>query len=56
MPSAQSGASCGRRELLRVNRLVNSATPATPSVKALSAAVTEKVRVNIRVDSAFIVA
>ena len=30
--------------------------PATPSVKALSAAVTENVRLKIRFDSAFIVA
>ena len=53
MPIAQSGASCGRRELLRVSRLVSSATPATPSVKAFNAAVTAKVRLKIRVDSAF---
>ena len=56
MPIAHSGASCGRRELANVSRLVNSAMPATPSVKAFSAAVTAKVRLNIRVDSAFIVA
>ena len=50
MPIAHNGASCGRRELLRVNRLVSKATPATPRVKAFSAAVTAKVRLNIRVD------
>ena len=56
MPIAHSGASCGSRELASVSRLVNSAMPATPSVKAFSAAVTEKVRLKIRFDSAFIVA
>ena len=56
MPIAHSGASCGRRELASVSRLVSSAMPATPSVKAFSAAVTAKVRLKIRVDSAFIVA
>ncbi len=56
MPIAHSGASCGSLELASVSRLVNSATPATPSVKAFSAAVTAKVRLKIRVDSAFIVA
>ena len=56
MPIAHSGASCGRRELLSVNRLVSSAMPATPSVKAFSAAVTAKVRLKIRFDSAFSVA
>jgi hypothetical protein len=55
-PIAHSGASCGSRELASVSRLVKSAMPATPSVKALSAAVTEKVRLKIRLDSRFIVA
>jgi len=54
-PIAHSGASCGRRELLSVSRLVNSAMPATPSVKVLSAAVTAKVRLKTRFESAFIV-
>jgi hypothetical protein len=56
MPIAHSGASCGRRELLSVSRLVSSATPATPRVKAFNAAVTAKVRLKIRFDSAFSVA
>ena len=56
IPIAHSGASCGSRELLSVSRLVSSATPATPSVKAFSAAVTAKVRLKIRVDSVFSVA
>ena len=56
MPIAHNGASCGSRELLRVSRLVSNAMPATPSVKALSAAVTAKVRLKMRVDSAFSVA
>ena len=41
-PIAHSGASCGSRALPSVSRLVNSAMPATPSVKALSAAVPQK--------------
>jgi hypothetical protein len=52
-PSAHNGASCGSRELASVSRLVKSATAATPSVKAFSAVVTAKVRLKIRVDSAF---
>ena len=44
------------RELASVSRLVSSAMPATPSVKAFSAAVTEKVRLKIRLDSAFMAA
>src|SRR5487761_2555993 len=53
---AESGASCGSRELPSVSRLVSKATPATPSVKAFSAAVTAKVRLKICIDSAFSVA
>ncbi len=53
MPIAHNGASCGRRELLRVSRLVKSAMPATPSVNAFNAAVTANVLLNIRVNSAF---
>ena len=56
MPIAHSGASWGRRELLSVSRLVSRAMPATPRVKAFSAAVTAKVRLKMRVDSAFSVA
>ena len=56
MPIAHSGASCGSRELPSVSRLVSSAMPATPSVKAFSAEVTAKVRLKMRFDSAFSVA
>ena len=50
IPMAHSGASCGRRELPSVSRLVSNATPATPRVKAFNAAVTAKVRLKIRFD------
>ncbi|MNY57786.1 hypothetical protein D3C86_1940470 [compost metagenome] len=49
-PSAHSGASCPRRLWLCVNRLMNSATPATHSVRLLSAAVAAKVRSKTCVD------
>ncbi|MDT4875462.1 hypothetical protein FQZ97_1108330 [compost metagenome] len=52
-PSAQSGANWPCRLWLKVSRLMNKATPATPRVRLLSAAVATKVRSNTRVDQAF---
>ncbi|MOA14190.1 hypothetical protein D3C78_1342760 [compost metagenome] len=52
-PSAHSGANWPSRAWPRVSRLMNNATPATPRVRLLRAAVAAKVRLKTSVDQRF---